>query len=136
MNAFLICNIYLSTPATQIFVAPDGDIKFEIGEIPVSSNSNSPIETLMPTQITTIKTEHQISPVGQMTTTVAAPAPAPAVHPVKKRNLATVTKCTKCNGSGVIIVGGNPKQKHLHQGSVSTTTAATTTNITVQQPQT
>lgn len=113
--------------ATQIFVAPDGDIKFEIGEIPVASNSNSPIETLMPTQITTIKTEHQVSPVAQMTTTVSAPQQAQTVHPVKKRNLATVTKCTKCNGSGVIIVGGNPKQKHLH---------TPTTTVTVQQPQT
>lgn len=31
----------------------------------------------------------------------------PGHHPVKKRNLASVAKCTNCNGSGIIFIGGN-----------------------------
>lgn len=31
---------------------------------------------------------------------------APGHHPVKKRNLTSVTKCQNCNGSGIIFVGG------------------------------
>lgn len=31
----------------------------------------------------------------------------PGHHPVKRRNLASVTKCQNCNGSGIIFVGGN-----------------------------
>uniref|UniRef100_A0A182JJM7 C2H2-type domain-containing protein n=1 Tax=Anopheles atroparvus TaxID=41427 RepID=A0A182JJM7_ANOAO len=89
--------------ATQIFVAPDGDIKFEIGEIPNASNSNSSMDSLIPGQIHPIKAEHTI--VQQQN-----------AHPVKKRNLATVTKCNKCNGSGVIIVGG--QKKHMNQSQV------------------
>ncbi|XP_034232128.1 zinc finger protein 678-like isoform X2 [Thrips palmi] len=30
----------------------------------------------------------------------------PGHHPVKRRGMATVTKCQKCNGSGIIFVGG------------------------------
>lgn len=93
-------NAHNITRQTQIFVAPDGDIKFEIGEIPNTPSSSSSMDSMMPAQVTTIKTEH---------------VPAPPVvlpYPVKKRNTATVTKCNKCNGSGVIIVGG--QKKHLH----------------------
>ncbi|KPJ06723.1 Zinc finger protein 234 [Papilio machaon] len=35
----------------------------------------------------------------------------PGHHPVKKRTLASVTKCQNCNGSGIIFIGGN-KNKH------------------------
>lgn len=37
---------------------------------------------------------------------------APGHHPVKKRNLASVTKCHKCNGSGIIFIGGNKNKMH------------------------
>ncbi|EAA14852.5 AGAP008827-PA, partial [Anopheles gambiae str. PEST] len=96
--------IFLLPTATQIFVAPDGDIKFEIGEIPNASNSNSSMDSLMPGQMHPIKAEHAL-------------VPQQNAHPVKKRNLATVTKCNKCNGSGVIIVGGQKKliQSSMHQ---------------------
>uniref|UniRef100_A0A182NUM6 C2H2-type domain-containing protein n=1 Tax=Anopheles dirus TaxID=7168 RepID=A0A182NUM6_9DIPT len=90
---------------TQIFVAPDGDIKFEIGEIPNASNSNSSMDSLMQPsgqQMHPIKAEHTL-------------VPQQNAHPVKKRNLATVTKCNKCNGSGVIIVGGQKKLMHQSQ---------------------
>ncbi|KAL1130906.1 hypothetical protein AAG570_012147 [Ranatra chinensis] len=37
-------------------------------------------------------------------------------HPVKRRGMATVTKCHKCNGSGIIFVGGvqNTVEKPFH----------------------
>ncbi|XP_049278653.1 zinc finger protein 184 isoform X3 [Anopheles funestus] len=89
---------------TQIFVAPDGDIKFEIGEIPNASNSNSSMDSLMPGQMNTIKAEHSL-------------ITQPNTHPVKKRNAATVTKCNKCNGSGVIIVGAAQK-KLMHSSQI------------------
>ncbi|XP_030747427.1 zinc finger protein 98-like isoform X5 [Sitophilus oryzae] len=31
-------------------------------------------------------------------------------HPVKRRGIASVTKCTKCNGSGIIFIGGTKNQ--------------------------
>ncbi|VVD03647.1 unnamed protein product [Leptidea sinapis] len=37
----------------------------------------------------------------------------PGHHPVKKRNLASVTKCTNCNGSGIIFVGGNKNKNYI-----------------------
>ncbi|KAL1502611.1 hypothetical protein ABEB36_007730 [Hypothenemus hampei] len=33
-------------------------------------------------------------------------------HPVKKRGVASVTKCTKCNGSGIIFIGGTKNQQN------------------------
>jgi hypothetical protein len=42
---FLENNIVVIT-ATQIFVAPDGDIKFEVGELPITSASESTIDAL------------------------------------------------------------------------------------------
>lgn len=32
-------------------------------------------------------------------------------HPVKRRGVASVTKCTKCNGSGIIFIGGSKNQQ-------------------------
>ncbi|KAG5878550.1 hypothetical protein JTB14_018872 [Gonioctena quinquepunctata] len=33
-------------------------------------------------------------------------------HPVKRRGVASVTKCTKCNGSGIIFIGGTKNQQN------------------------
>ncbi|KAF5290087.1 hypothetical protein FQA39_LY14868 [Lamprigera yunnana] len=33
-------------------------------------------------------------------------------HPVKRRGVASVTKCTKCNGSGIIFIGGSKNQQN------------------------
>lgn len=40
----------------------------------------------------------------------------PGHHPVKRRGMATVTKCHKCNGSGIVFVGGirGPVDKPFH----------------------
>ncbi|XP_060533453.1 zinc finger protein 62-like [Cylas formicarius] len=34
-------------------------------------------------------------------------------HPVKRRGVASVTKCTKCNGSGIIFIGGTKNQQNV-----------------------
>ncbi|XP_072935033.1 transcription factor Clamp-like isoform X2 [Epargyreus clarus] len=42
--------------------------------------------------------------------------PLPGQHPVKKRNLASVTKCQNCNGSGIVFLGG--KKNSQNQANV------------------
>jgi len=37
-------------------------------------------------------------------------------HPVKKRSSQQMTKCQKCNGSGVVLVGQNPSAGHSGSG--------------------
>jgi len=87
-----IANDANSSRPTQIFVAPDGDIKFEIGDI----NDNEPHQNVQQVQ-----SQQQKLP--------------PGAHPVKKRNTGTVTKCNKCNGSGVIYIGGAKKNSQQQQ---------------------
>lgn len=107
------------TRPTQIFIAPDGDIKFEIGEIQTDSSGN--VETIT-TQVVTAPSQahhqqhqqqHHSNQQQSQTTTVHHQSSSqklpPGAHPVKKRNTGTVTKCNKCNGSGVIFIGGAKK---------------------------
>lgn len=84
---------------TQIYVSPDGDIKFEVNEL----NQN-----LIQIQ----------SPVQK----IAA----------KKKNLTTVTKCTTCNGTGVVIVTETPSASSPVTSPQST---KLTTTRTVASPQ-
>lgn len=93
--------------ATQIFVAPDGDVKFELSEIP-NTNSESSIDSLSGNIITTTAQVQQQNNQQQI---VEIKYP-PGHHPVKKRNTAAVTKCQKCNGSGYVLIGG---KKELQQ---------------------
>lgn len=86
-----------SSRTTQIFVAADGDIKFEIGDI---SDTNQ---------------DHSNSHTNNQSTSMPPPKFAPGSHPVKKRNTGTVTKCNKCNGSGVIFIGGAKKSLQQQQ---------------------
>lgn len=78
--------------ATQIFVAPEDNVKFEVSTVQPSSD---PLST---GQQTNQQTQQQPQPQQK---------PLPGHHPVKRRNLASVTKCQNCNGSGIIFVGGN-----------------------------
>lgn len=119
---------------TQIFVAPDGDIKFEIGEIQSDNSIN--METVTAAQAQQIQQQlqqHQQQQQSQMNnsssnisqhqqnqhqhqSTNTSPQKLPAgAHPVKKRNTGTVTKCNKCNGSGVIFIGGAKKTEQQQQ---------------------
>lgn len=116
-----------STRATQIFVAPDGDVKFEMGEIPNASNSESSIDSLgnQNISISTINNnnqqiqiqqqqqqqQHQHQHQQQIQSPVVEIKYQPGHHPVKKRNMAAVTKCQKCNGSGYVLIGGKKEQQ-------------------------
>ncbi|KAJ8972615.1 hypothetical protein NQ317_004670 [Molorchus minor] len=86
------CENCLSADAIpqQIFVvaaAPDASVKFEES-------------TGTQTQSTTLGTQNSI-PIGIKNN-----------HPVKRRGVSSVTKCTKCNGSGIIFIGGSKNQQN------------------------
>lgn len=84
--------------ATQIFVAADGNVKFEMSEMGgVTHEPQQPVA--QPSPVVDGIGSQNVIPVGQKH--------LPGHHPVKKRNLASVTKCHKCNGSGIIFIGGN-----------------------------
>nr|XP_014096012.1 zinc finger protein 420 [Bactrocera oleae]XP_014096013.1 zinc finger protein 420 [Bactrocera oleae]XP_014096014.1 zinc finger protein 420 [Bactrocera oleae]XP_036215911.1 zinc finger protein 420 [Bactrocera oleae] len=118
---------------TQIFVAQDGDIKCELNEfVTGGSGDSSPMDQLsgqggmlthhqlQPVQVVTASSpeSHQqqssqqpqnIAPKQEQT---SGQSTAITNHPVKKRNQQQVTKCQKCNGSGVVFVGsGTPATK-------------------------
>ncbi len=95
--------------ATQIFVAPDGDVKFEMSEIPSAQSDSMDSIGSMPVTTTSGSSNakhshhhHHQHQTGHI---------LPGYYPVKKRNLAAVTKCNKCNGSGVIYIGGQKPAK-------------------------
>lgn len=104
--------------ATQIYVASDGDVKFEMGELPnQTTNSDSSIDSIANQNINLSsinnsqihqhqhqQQQHQQSPVVEIKY-------QPGHHPVKKRNMAAVTKCQKCNGSGYVLIGGKREQQ-------------------------
>ncbi|XP_050309083.1 zinc finger protein 678-like isoform X2 [Anthonomus grandis grandis] len=94
------CETCLSAEAIQpqIFVvaaAPEPQIKFEESTGTQTQNPNATLGTQNSIPIGQVKTIHQTT----------------NNHPVKKRGVASVTKCTKCNGSGIIFIGGtkNPQ---------------------------
>ncbi|KAH9645885.1 hypothetical protein HF086_010084 [Spodoptera exigua] len=74
---------------TQIFVAAEDNVKFEVSNVSTVQPSGDPLSNSQSNQ----QTQQQ--------------KPLPGHHPVKRRNLASVTKCQNCNGSGIIFVGGN-----------------------------
>uniref|UniRef100_A0A336MVH1 CSON004716 protein n=2 Tax=Culicoides sonorensis TaxID=179676 RepID=A0A336MVH1_CULSO len=96
---------------TQIFVAPDGDIKFEIGEIQTDSSGNMEITTQPHQMIQTSNMNAQQQQQQNQSTNTSPQKLPPGAHPVKKRNTGTVTKCNKCNGSGVIFIGAKKTQQ-------------------------
>ncbi|XP_023031825.1 zinc finger protein 420 isoform X4 [Drosophila willistoni] len=55
------------------------------------------------------------------------PKREPGHHPVKKRNSQQMTKCQKCNGSGVVLVG--QQHSHTHGGGPS---GSKHSNVTVK----
>ncbi|XP_041974383.1 zinc finger protein 391 [Aricia agestis] len=79
--------------ATQIFVTTEGNVKFEVGGGVSGVNNVDPLGTA--------QTNQQTQQTQQK--------PLPGHHPVKKRTLASVTKCQNCNGSGIIFVGNKNK---------------------------
>lgn len=90
---------------TQIFVAADGDIKFEITDV------STDLEVVQPSA----QHQHQHQHNTHSSSVQNSQKLPPGAHPVKKRNTGTVTKCNKCNGSGVIYIGGAKKNTQQQQ---------------------
>lgn len=82
---------------SQIYISPEGEVKFELNELP--SGSESSMDSMSQT---VVLHPHEIEcndPSSKKS----------GHHPVKKRNQSHVTKCQKCNGTGIIYVGGTNK---------------------------
>lgn len=102
----------LGNRQTQIFVAPDGDVKFEMGDMRDVDQMEMTAQNIVALAHSAVaaqsakqaKTE-QPSPSG------SGNNPGTGYYPVKKRNLSAVTKCHKCNGSGLIFIGGHKNNK-------------------------
>ncbi|XP_036321672.1 zinc finger protein 665 [Rhagoletis pomonella] len=112
---------------TQIFVSQDGEIKCEINEfVAGGSTDSSPMDPLtaqggiLTHQLHPVQVVSENSPESQQqdnqqqnaSTKHGQTSSQSGNHPVKKRNQQQVTKCQKCNGSGVVFVGtGTPATK-------------------------
>lgn len=93
---------------TQIFVAPDGDVKFEVGTGDAMDVINA--QNIGLNQAGTSQHQHGLKQ-PKIEQGVAGTSNQGGYYPVKKRNMAAVTKCHKCNGSGVIFIGGHKNSK-------------------------
>lgn len=87
-----------SAAPSQIYISPEGEVKFELNELP--SGSESSMDSMSQT---VVLHPHEVE------TTELSIKKDPGHHPVKKRNQSHVTKCQKCNGTGIIYVGGTNK---------------------------
>lgn len=101
---------------TQIFVAPDGDVKFEMNPDAMDVINAQNLVGIQ--QAGTSQHQHGLKqPKIEQNAGTSNQA---GYYPVKKRNMAAVTKCHKCNGSGVIFIGGHknskvpPQEKPFH----------------------
>ncbi|XP_053600877.1 transcription factor Clamp [Plodia interpunctella] len=89
--------------SSQIFVATEENVKFEVSGVSAGQPTTDPLGPTQTNQQTQQQQQQQQKPL-------------PGHHPVKKRNLASVTKCQNCNGSGIIFVGGNKNK--INQSNV------------------
>lgn len=112
-----VSSIMTQQRQTQIFVAPDGDVKFEMN--PDAMDVINAQNVVGINQAGT--SQHQQHGLKQPKLENSAGTSNQAgYYPVKKRNMAAVTKCHKCNGSGVIFIGGHknskvpPQEKPFH----------------------
>ncbi|XP_017109125.1 transcription factor Clamp isoform X2 [Drosophila bipectinata] len=82
----------------QLFVAQDGQMAHPVQIISTTPQAQAQLQQIVASQTggTTPKRE---------------PTSGSGHHPVKKRNSQQMTKCQKCNGSGMVIVG-----QHSHGG--------------------
>ncbi|KAH8415241.1 hypothetical protein KR215_010872 [Drosophila sulfurigaster] len=99
--------------AQQIFVGSDGQMAHPVQIISTTPQAQAQLQQIVAQQTggTTPKRE---------------PSSSTGHHPVKKRNSQQMTKCQKCNGSGVVLMG----QQHTHShsgagGSVKQNSAVT-----------
>lgn len=103
--------------ATQIFVDPDGEVKFEMSEM-----DQDIVEEVATTGGLEIDED-----VGPSSSSDNSPQSShKQFHPVKKRNSTVVSKCNRCNGTGMIYV----------EASGSTTSCAATGGHSNSSPST
>lgn len=111
-----VSSIMTQQRQTQIFVAPDGDVKFEMNPDAMEVIGGQNVVGI--NQAGTSQHQHGLKqPKIEQNAGTSNQA---GYYPVKKRNMAAVTKCHKCNGSGVIFIGGHknskvpPQEKPFH----------------------
>lgn len=92
MKANSFCVVAHFSVATQIFVSPDGDVKFEITDMDADN-----VEEVATTDIIMDLDSEAGSP-----TTLGK-----SFNIVKKRDSTVVSKCNRCNGTGLIYVEGS-----------------------------
>ncbi|KRG03078.1 zinc finger protein 431 isoform X2 [Drosophila mojavensis] len=80
----------------QIFVAPDGQMTHPVQIISTTPQAQAQLQQIVAQQTGGTTPKREPSSSGH--------------HPVKKRNSQQMTKCQKCNGSGVVLMG----QQHTH----------------------
>ncbi|KAL5287044.1 hypothetical protein ACFFRR_008163 [Megaselia abdita] len=85
---------------SQIYISSEGEVKFELNELP--SGSESSMDSMSQT---VVLHPHDIESTEQPT--MIKKNCVHGHHPVKKRNQSHVTKCQKCNGTGIIYIGNS-----------------------------
>ncbi|EDX05786.1 GD21617 [Drosophila simulans] len=87
----------------QLFVAQDGQMAHPVQIISTTPQAQAQLQQIVAAQTggTTPKREA---------------SSGPGHHPVKKRNSQQMTKCQKCNGSGVVLVGQHSHASHSGVG--------------------
>ncbi|KAH8245629.1 hypothetical protein KR032_005191 [Drosophila birchii] len=96
----------------QLFVAQDGQMAHPVQIISTTPQAQAQLQQIVAAQTggTTPKRE---------------PSTGSGHHPVKKRNSQQMTKCQKCNGSGVVLVGQHSHAGHSGGGGGSISKAVT-----------
>lgn len=92
MNQINVPDVFFPPAATQIFVDPDGEVKFEMSEM----------EQDIVEEVATTGGLEIAEDVGSSSS--AGTSPQNKFHPVKKRNSTVVSKCNRCNGTGMIYI--------------------------------
>ncbi|XP_023031822.1 zinc finger protein 616 isoform X1 [Drosophila willistoni] len=94
----------------QLFVSQDGQMAHPVQIISTTPQAQAQLQQIVASQ-----------------TGGTTPKREPGHHPVKKRNSQQMTKCQKCNGSGVVLVG--QQHSHTHGGGPS---GSKHSNVTVK----
>ncbi|XP_017854849.1 zinc finger protein 93 isoform X2 [Drosophila busckii] len=96
----------------QIFVAPDGQM---VHPVQITPQAQAQLQQIVAQQTGGTTPKREPSSTGH--------------HPVKKRNSQQMTKCQKCNGSGVVLMGQHTHAAHSGAGgSVKQTVTVKTEN--------
>lgn len=112
----------LSLAATQIFVDPDGEVKFEMSEM-----DQDIVEEVATTG--GLEIDEDVEPSSSSDN--SPQSSHKQFHPVKKRSSTVVSKCNRCNGTGMVYVEASGSTTSCaatggHSNSSPATTSAAT----------